>query len=162
MKSTIYPAIVLVLIVIILQTCIRIEIANVQAGNILPRDMPTHGNRKWRGTSDFGLRKMLELDYRVENDLLWDQSIPPVGLAEIERKFSLKAPRSRAEGHLLSLVGGWGLLQYPLSIVLGILGLTMALSSVVKGRMFYASAGVIGATCFGVALYRSYFTSLGW
>jgi hypothetical protein len=162
MKSAI-PIIVLVLVIVALQTCIRIEIWNARAGNFLPRDLPTQGNPKWRGTSDFNLRKSLEIDYRVKNDLLGDQPIPPTGIAEIERKFALEAPRSRAESRLQHLVGGWGLLQYPLSFLLGLVGLTMAISSKIKVRkIFYVVAGVIGFTCLGIGMYRSYFASLGW
>ena len=155
------------LMLIAVQTCIRIELQNAKAEHFLPRRdldiMHQYGNPKWRWSGDHNIRKMIEIDYRVKNNLLNGAPISPAGIAEMERRFQLEAPPIRARDKLLSLVSSWGLWQYPITVVLGIGGLIMALGSELKKeRVFYALASVTGVVCLGDAMRLACFSSLGW
>ena len=156
-----------ILMLTAIQTCIRIELQNAKADFFLPRRdlaiMHQYGNPKWRGVGDFTVKKTIEVDYRIKNNLLNDEPIPPAGLAEIERQFQRDVPPFREQNKLLSLVSSWGVWQYPITVVLGIGGLIMALcSELKKEQVFYALASVTGIVCLVDAMRLACFSSLGW
>jgi hypothetical protein len=142
-------------------TYISIEILNYQAGSLLPKD----GKSKWRVLFDpeSQLPKKYEESYRWLNKLTNNEPISAAGRAKIDQEVALALPRKTAEIQLRGVVGSYGLIQYPVCMALVPLGLILAsFAASKKTRNFALVLSGTGMACFGVALYRSYFTSLGW
>lgn len=151
--------------VVSLAIYLEIESLNVQAGGILPRVLSESGNPKWRvlGSPVRQLTRRYEFDYRVTNGLADNEPLPREAADQIREQVAVEAPRYEAEARLRSFVGSWGLLQYPLSLLLIIAGAVQA--GAVKNwinRIVCITVASIGCLCLGMALYRAYLASLGW
>ena len=148
-----------------LWTCVRVEMLNTAAGNILPRELPAQGNPKWRSgrTTEQVLLKEYEFRYRMERDLGFDATLPASAHMEIRMRIQTELPRRKAENELRALVGSWGILQYPIGLflfVIGLVGIRLCVSTVRK--IIHGAACLVGGIGLVMAFYRAYFTSLGW
>jgi hypothetical protein len=141
--------------------CIWIEILNQNAGGILPRELPESGNPKWRISirSENSLAMQDESAYRRQHNLSPGATLPP----HVEADIRNDARTSIAEAKLRGVVGSYGLLQYPASAILALAGTISSLrTGKKKNQLILLSLGSLGFLCLGIALYRAYFTSLGW
>jgi hypothetical protein len=141
--------------------CVRIEIYNIQVGGYLPRTDFGEGNPKWRVISGEGMRRMMMSRAKSKAEAAGKPFKPtPEFLQEVERK----AARAEVECHFRSFVSSWGLIQYLLLPVVLFMGLLIG-----TVEMFTKGTRITGVTCSVVALicgffmfYRGYFPALGW
>ena len=141
--------------------CVTIELLNVQAGGLLPKDEPG----KWRSapTHPEMLTEWYSQDMRAKLNLAEDAPLPPDAQRQVEARVQRQIPVNRANNALRAVVESWGLLQYllcPLAVV-------MSLLLVLKRQGIHHL--ILGGFCMLVSLtagafmlYRQYFTSLGW
>jgi hypothetical protein len=141
--------------------CVTIELLNIQAGGLLPKDEPG----KWRSapTHPEMLTEWYSQDMRAKLNLAEDASLPPDAQREVEARVQRQIPVNRANNALRAVVGSWGLLQYlicPLAVVMSLL---LVLKR--KGIPHLVVGGfcmLVSLTAGAFMLYRQYFTSLGW
>jgi len=153
------------LAIIAVITAVRIEVLNARAGGILPRVVPKEGNPKWRivASPENFLTKGYEIDFRATNNLAHDAGIPEEISRTIAARVAAEVPHYRLEAELRSLVGSWGVLQYPLCGILVFGGIICAVTANdVKHRVTSLALVVIGFIGLGLAIYRAYAPSLGW
>ena len=175
MKSIYLTLTCALLAVIVVSTCIRIEILNYECGQILPRDLPENTNPKWRVAAMKTTRSAAERQllltrvaggdgdmsqyFDAEGAVLANVSWSPSELQYI----SYEVEASRLNGELKSLVSGMGLLQYILAPLLLVVSIVLIIKA---DKAVFRFVGVISAPIACVAIYfmfyREYFTSLGW
>jgi len=140
-----------------LSTLIRIEVLNRQAGYVLPR------HEYFNGDPESGLTKWR---YRITNEVFWRkmEEIPedrPL-TAQEQADYLEHRTKGQANNDLHDAVRTWGLLQYPLTVLLGVLaGVGMARH---QGRLrrWHGLLLLLAGGCLWRATYLGYFTSLGW
>jgi hypothetical protein len=138
-------------------TAVRIEVLNAQAGGILPREVVEEGNPKWRvvASPESFLIKRYEIDYRFTNNFSPDAVIPEEVSRAIAIRVAAEAPRYHAEAKLRGVVDTWGLLQYPLCLILGFAGVISAVNARDwKQRYGLFVLGIVGFSCFGLAFFQ--------
>ncbi|MFH1749271.1 MAG: hypothetical protein ABIG44_19745 [Planctomycetota bacterium] len=145
--------------------CAWIEILNRRAGGFLPRELSEHESPKWRvlASPERFLTEMYERVYRSEHALPIEAPLPTEVVADITARVRREAPRHRANARLCDALGTWGLLQYPLSVAVLLFGLAAGCwwkGMRERGTGFVCAA--VGLACLCIAVYRGYFTSLGW
>jgi hypothetical protein len=147
-------ALCLVLTVVTVQTFVRIEVLNLEAGNPLPH--PPSYSGKWRASPVVD-----ETSFRYFN-ARFDPSLMSRPLSPAERD-SIR--RNVARNRLRGVVGSWGLLQYLLAPATVLLSATLMLQ-----RRPPVSVGtrVVAAVCVSLNLlagvsmiHRGYMSSLG-
>jgi len=149
----------------ILFTCVYIEVLNQIAGGILPREVTRDGHPKWQigYTVETHIAQMFEKEYRRENHLSPEASLPKGVAEDIATRAKIESRRASAENGLRGACATLGLLQYPAAFTVGMLGFIMGFRKPRNLRRdFCFCCGFIGVACLGIALYRSYFGSLGW
>ena len=133
-----------------------IEYYNHKAGNLLPRITSEDvNNPKWRILSP-SLKKQVSI-FKKRNNIPYEQDLTDSQLLIVENQIH----KNKQENTLRNIVGTWGLFQYPLSIVLIILGI-LNYKKVKDKNKVYIYFTITGTICLSVAIFRSYFTSLGW
>ncbi|MGE3405735.1 MAG: hypothetical protein AB7I37_02905 [Pirellulales bacterium] len=168
MQRNIVPGLLLAGILLAPAIGVRIEVLNQRAGNILPRRPHSDGSMsKWRvaGKPREFLRQDYEIAYREANGLEgYSIPLPPAAAEAIAQRVERDLPTSRyvTNSDLRDAVSSIGLLQYPLSLALIVVG-TFAIPFQ-PGRVrlaICATAISTGAICLLIADMRNYFGSLG-
>jgi len=145
---------------IVLHTCVRIEILNVQADNFLPRkDLPRPANQKWRGS-------IVTNEERWRRHCLYKEGEERMHrplTSEERRDMEETIARYKANNRLHSAVETDGLLQYLLAPIALIASLAVALSKRSRPKRLAARVTMVTSLA-GIVMmfYRGYFTSLGW
>jgi hypothetical protein len=136
-------------------TCLRIEVLNAEAGNVLPRTSAG----KWRVSFVQSEARWRELQSIRRGDETWaDRTL---NAAERDAMHA-EVRENVAKGRLRDVVGTWGVAQY--AVVAGLLTSSAALLYRRRSRVHaaVASAGLLVACACGMmALLRGYYTSLG-
>ena len=129
-----------------------IEVYNAKAGFMLPNTRPG----KWRvlGCPE----KQIPSRYHLLNSIEGRSALTEQQKKEIE----VKIKKAKAEATLRSLVRDFGLIQYPLSSILIIIGILGVLRGKEGSRKLFITSLAVGLIALSLALQRSYFTSLGW
>jgi hypothetical protein len=151
--------------VLCLWICVNVEALNTVAGNILPRELPEQGNPKWRvlALPAKQLPERYARTYRYEHGLAVDAILPSVAQAEIRSRVQIELPRHQAENKLRALVGSWGLLQYPIGLILLVAGsLGAGRCKRPAAKVVHGVVGVVGGIGLAMAFHRAYYSSLGW
>jgi hypothetical protein len=79
-----------------------------------------------------------------------------------KKEIGAKIKKAKAEATLRSLLRDFGLIQYPLSSILIIIGILGVLRGKEGSRKLFITSLAVGLIALSLALQRSYFTSLGW
>ncbi|HOD79779.1 MAG: hypothetical protein BWX88_02185 [Planctomycetes bacterium ADurb.Bin126] len=143
------------------QTCVRIEILNVQAGGVLPRSTEGIGNPKWRAMSGSFYQKIMVEMLQSEAE----RAGKPFTLSETQKEEIAEGMRRfDANCRLRDLVGSWGLLQYVVAPAAFCLALMIILSKRQRRRIRLAAYVLadVAVVCIAFMFARAYFTSLGW
>ena len=160
--------IVLVLIcsIICVATLVRIERLNHLAGDAIQMKAQYAPNSKWRigegfhkAMRDVEANFRAQYDIHVDDELTWEQRKEILSI--VRRTGYELSPRDR----LGETLAGWGLLQYPMSVFV-VVG-SMLVISHSKGkrridRIVATTTLTIGLLALSAAIYRGYFSSLGW
>jgi hypothetical protein len=140
----------------------RIEVLNVDAGSYLPRRgeaRPGGGFLKWR--APFVRSERAWRTVHLSNDRA-DWQTRPLSAAEA-REMRREVAENVARSSLREWVSGVGLLQYVLAPAAMFWCGSLLLRPVRRRVRIAAAAAVVLAFAAGVlAVYRGYFTSLGW
>lgn len=67
-----------------------------------------------------------------------------------------------AENRLRGIVGTWGLVQYPLAVTTVVCSIVLVRRGADRQRVLGVVGCLAGCGALGLAMWRSYFTSLGW
>jgi len=146
--------------------CARIEYLNAKADGKLPRREfrdgdSSHGLTKWRAMGPNTARLTWYRFHEVE--LREDGSLSRALSAEEQRDLGQFMGRMEANDRLRSCVETYGLVQYPLVIVLFFAALVM---TIIVGRiglrLICSVPLLIAVGCAAFMFHRAYFTSLGW
>lgn len=136
-------------------TCVRIEILNARVGGILPR---TSGG-KWRAPYERDEVRWRRLHAEITGDPTVETRPLTSDEAELMR---VEVQHAQAGAALRDIVGTWGLLQYP--VVLVMLISSVGLLAEGRSRRWVTLACVLlvaTLACGGLMIHRAYFTSLG-
>jgi hypothetical protein len=141
--------------------CVTIELLNMQAGGLLPKDEPG----KWRSapTHPETLTEWYSQDMRAKLNLGEGAPLPPDAQREVEARVKRQIPVNRANNALRAAVESWGLLQYllcPLAVVMSLL--LMVKRQGIHHLVVGGFCMLVSLTAGAFMLYRQYFTSLGW
>ena len=165
----------LLLTVVVLHTCIRIEVLNARYNHFLPRTDAGNGNPRWRCAASSLLLRSLERD--IANDRYRrfmqahpnepgsdpDQFLgPPYSVAETTF-IDAEMAENDLRASLLGWVSSFGLLQYilaPLAFCSSLASLYFNHNVII--RLVAGSCTVSILVAVGFMIYRGYFTSLGW
>lgn len=147
-------------------TAVRIEYLNYRAGGAIQRKAEQEPNSKWRiGDGYFAALEQVEADWRTEHGIDRGTDLSPSDHEAIRERMRATEWAPSHRDKLGKLLGTWGLLQYPLAGFLVFASLGAAASPRTRGPIpqwiFYPPA-VVGVLALGLALYRGYFSSLGW
>ncbi|MDD5138996.1 MAG: hypothetical protein PHY43_01910 [Verrucomicrobiales bacterium] len=140
-------------------TCIEIEALNSRAGYYLPHNDANESHSKWRWSPDIN-EEFWKKHHRLEKDGEADQS--PLNDTEL-LQMKQDIQKGQSENQLHELIQTRGLLQYPLCV--GVVITCAWVWGKMKrkgGRILVLGSAVCEVIAFGFALYRGYFTSLGW
>lgn len=152
--------------VICVVTAVRIERLNHLSGGAIQRKARQEPNSKWRIEEGFiKTYQQVEADWRKESGVS-----PDAELSENDReaiwgrmKATKRIPSPRDK--LGMVLGSWGLVQYPLAATLLFASLLAStnrkMTDAIPKWVFHFQT-LIGALALGLALYRGYFTCLGW
>lgn len=140
-----------------LSAMIWIEVLNYRAGNVLPRASQSGTQKKWRIAS--------------ERSHMPAQPANSAGHSKEERPKSdqmedAQRQKARAQAQLRSVVASIGIAQYILAPLIILGGVWMiCVAAFRRSRMFF-SAGLaaicVGLTSLMAAVFRAYWSSLGW
>ncbi|MCK6474918.1 MAG: hypothetical protein L6R28_24630 [Planctomycetes bacterium] len=139
---------------------IRIEYLNCKVGGILPRsdyryDNPEAGLPKWRSRLDVTEENWRMMHLREEEE--------GRTLSDAERREMMDdIERSKANNVLRDFVGSFGLLQYPLVLLLVVLSISLLWAKERNLKFLACPCLAVAFYAGSVAIYRGYFTSLGW
>ena len=147
----------LVLTALAVQTCVRIEILNAQAGGRLPMQ----GEGKWRAMGGKTYEECILRMLKTEAEL----ADKPFTLTDAQKQEIAEGMKQAdANCRLRDLVGSWGLLQYVVAPAAFCLGMAVVANKQERRRTRIGASFLAGAaaTCVVFMFARAYFTSLGW
>jgi hypothetical protein len=149
-----------------LVTAVRIEYLNHLSGDSIQRKAEQEPNSKWRGGQGFfQASEKIEAELRKEKGLSSEIELSEHDYKEITIRMKTTSWTPSPSDQLGKLLGTWGLIQYPLAITLLITSLAASANNSMTRFMpkwvFYMQA-FIGIFALALALYRGYFSSLGW
>lgn len=163
------------LTVIVVHTCIRIEVLNALNEYYLPRTDFGEGNPKWRDATQTSL--LISLEHRIADERLSEFVVkhptksvtnvaqftgPPYSQEEqnlIDKELADHALRAE----LYAWVSCMGLLQYVLAPVAFVWAIALIIFD--RSIFFRVASSVFAvsvAASIWLMIYRGYFTSLGW
>jgi hypothetical protein len=140
---------------------VLIEYKNAEANFVLPRNIEYtggNGSAKWRtlGQPHKVIPRWVYNDYKSKNNLSPEVELSHEIKASLQPEIDRQIQQSIAEDNLKGIIGTFGLLQYPLAFFLFV-------SSLIKFKNRIGKFALTSSLlAIGFALYRAYFTSLGW
>ncbi len=149
------------LAVLVMANAATIECLNVKAGGFLPRHEQHDAGHltKWRVPAIHLVREHHIRTIARESGILVEQMVlTDAQEAAIDAEIS----RGRWNALLRNHVTRFGLLQYPAAGLLVVFGMAGVLNRTRGWRIRFCLACGIGITALGLAMFRGYFTSLGW
>ena len=159
---------------IVANTCLQIEILNVQNDKYLPRTDFGNGNRKWRTAANSALLKSLEQQIAIERytafmakhsdrpNMSPEQFFGPPYTAAEQELIDRSLARNSQESKLSSWVSSLGILQYvlaPLACFSAIVMFVVDRKPAI--RIAAVVCSLLSVTSIYLMFYRGYFTSLG-
>lgn len=152
--------------ILCITTAARIEYWNHLAGDAIQRKAEQEPNSKWRtGGRYIDAYRRVESQWRTEKGLSLDTKLSPNNQEEIDAIMRKTGWSSSPHDKLGTLLKSWGLVQYPLATMLLIASLIASANRSIREdipRWGFHLHAMIGAAALGLAVFRGYFTSLGW
>ena len=139
--------------------CCRIEGLNAEAGYRVPRRELIEGdNPKWRAPLVHDDETWIQFRRLTKNG---EPDRSPL-TADEQKKMQADVRQARAENELLELIGGQGLLQYPLAMIAGVWSLFLLGKRRDRHLLVIAMTTlVLALMSLWFAFHRGYYTSLG-
>ena len=146
-------------------TAVRIERLDYLANGAIRRKAEQEPHSKWRtGGEMYAAYRQAEREWRKEKGIA-----PHADLSRDDREAikvrARSVPQPQSPGDRLGeVLYTWGLLQYPLAAGLVVLSLVAAArQSLAENtpKWVFGFQALVGACALGLAIYRGYFTSLG-
>jgi hypothetical protein len=165
----------LILTVIVVHTCVRIEVLNARYGYYLPRTDFGNGNQKWRVAGRRATMRWLEHKIHMERCAAYAAAHPDDPMDDLERfcgppysadeqkMIDTELAENELRAELWSWVASMGILQY----ILAPLTFAWAVALAVCNRSHLIRMSAIGfavaaAVSIVLMFHRAYFTSMGW